>query len=461
MDGTTGAGRPNGDAERARRYRERGWWPGVPLVERFRRFVHDRPDALAVADDRGRRLSREQLWREAGRLGAELAERGIGAGDVVLVFMPNRVESLVATLAALRQGAVPANLPIRTDEDTLRYAADLCGARALVTVERHGRTEPGEMALAAAGKCPPLACGGDHRRRRDPALAGPGAGIGASRPAGRPRARGTNGGLLVPGRGTGPPHVHLQHHRAPEGGHAHRRHPRGPQRHLRGALRARARCADLHAVAARAQCRGDPRRPPRAPHRRAPRPPGPVGPHARPRSRRHPRLPLHRRRDPLPQGPRGRTVAGRRIRRPGAEARPPRLVPLRRRPGPPFAHGGGRGGVPEHPGHRALGHDRGRAHHLHRRKPAREGADDGGARAPRARAPHPGRARRADPSGRGGRACNAGAGGVRRLLRPGVPLRIAADPGRFLPHRGPRPPRRRRVPPDHRPGEGPHHPGRE
>ena len=81
-------------------------------------------------------------------------------------------------------------------------------------------------------------------------------------------------------------------------------------------------------------------------------------------------------------------------------------------------------------------------------------------RAPRARAPHPRRARRAVRPGRRGRARDAGAGGVRRLLCPGIPLRIAADPGRVLPHRRPRPHRRRRVRQDHRPGEGPHHPGR-
>ena len=141
-------------AERARRYRERGWWPGVPLAERFRRFVHERPDAPAVVDDRGRRVDRAQLWREAGRLAAELAGQGVEPGDVVLVFMPNRAESLVAMLAVLRHGAVPANLPIRTDEDTLRYAAELCGARALVTVERHGRVETGALALEAASGCP-------------------------------------------------------------------------------------------------------------------------------------------------------------------------------------------------------------------------------------------------------------------------------------------------------------------
>ena len=165
----TGSVLPRGHAGRARRYREHGWWPGVPLAEHFERFVRERPSALAVLDERGRRLGRGALWREAERLGSELAAQGVAAGDVVLIFMPNRVETLVAMLAALRLGAVPANLPIRTDEDTLRYAAELCGARALVTVERHGRTETGERALSAASACSAhlavMVAAGDGTRR--------------------------------------------------------------------------------------------------------------------------------------------------------------------------------------------------------------------------------------------------------------------------------------------------------
>ncbi len=184
-----------GHAERARRYRERGWWPGVPLAERFRRFVRERPDAPAVLDDRGRRLSRAQLWREAGRLGAELARHGVGPGDVVLLFMPNRVESLVAMLAALRHGAVPANLPIRTDEDALRHAAALCEARALITVERHGRTETGALSLAAAAGCPAppaVAVVAEDGTRRWPI---PGSGAGAeSHGSHRSRGRGPDRG---------------------------------------------------------------------------------------------------------------------------------------------------------------------------------------------------------------------------------------------------------------------------
>ena len=51
---------------------------GVPLAERF---VRAGPAALAVLDDRGGRLGREALWREAGRFGTELAARGIVAAD--------------------------------------------------------------------------------------------------------------------------------------------------------------------------------------------------------------------------------------------------------------------------------------------------------------------------------------------------------------------------------------------
>ena len=164
----------------------------MPLAERFRRFVRERPDAPAVLDDRGRRLTRAQLWRDAGWLGAELARQGVGPGDVVLLFLPNRVESLTAMLAALRRGAVPASLPIRTDEDALRHAAALCGARALVTVERHGRTGTGALSLAAAAGCPAppavAVVAEDGTRRWPLSGAGSRAGVGAES-HGRPRNR--------------------------------------------------------------------------------------------------------------------------------------------------------------------------------------------------------------------------------------------------------------------------------
>ena len=134
-------------------------------------------------------------------------ENGVEAGDVVLVFMPNRVEWLVAMLAALRLGAVPANLPIRTGEMTLAYAAELCGARVLLTVDRHGRTDTGGLALAAASRCPApptLMVVGDGGRRWT--RSGPGtAARERDRDTARPPPAGGLGHLMLTSSTTGLP----------------------------------------------------------------------------------------------------------------------------------------------------------------------------------------------------------------------------------------------------------------
>ena len=314
---------PRGHAGRARRYRERGWWPGVPLAEHFERIVRERPGAPAVLDERGRRLTREGLWRESGLLAAGLSQQGVAAGDVVLVFLPNRVESHAATLAALRLGAVPANIPVRTDEDTLGYAAELCGGSGA----RHRRAPwPGRDRGARDCRHRPLhhAPGrrGGCRRRFVAVDAGRTAVAGRRRgPRGRRNHSGC-GSATAPRPGARPHHVHVEHHRPPQGGDAHERHPRRPQHHVHGAFRARPRCTDLHAVPARAQRRRDPRLAPRPPHRRPPHPPGPLGPRARACDHRRPRLPLHRRRDPLSQGPARRPPAPRAAGRPSSRPFP-------------------------------------------------------------------------------------------------------------------------------------------
>ena len=142
------------DSTRAQRYRERGWWPGESLAARYARTVRERAHATAVIDDQGRRLTHAALWDEARRLAAEYESHGLQAGDVVLIFMPNRAEWQVALLAALQLGAVPANIPIRTGKDTLRYVLELCAVRMVVTTKRHGDTRPGALAEAAARACP-------------------------------------------------------------------------------------------------------------------------------------------------------------------------------------------------------------------------------------------------------------------------------------------------------------------
>ena len=53
----------------------------------------------------------------------------------------------------LRLGAIPASLPTRTDTETVAYAARLTGARALVSLERHGTAQLGDIAREAALTC--------------------------------------------------------------------------------------------------------------------------------------------------------------------------------------------------------------------------------------------------------------------------------------------------------------------
>ena len=139
--------------QRERRYRAKGWWPGERLCDRYAVLAQRFQDRLAVADATGRRLSHGMLWRESGRLAEKLEEGGIGRGDIVVLLLPNVVDGQIAFVALLRLGAIPASLPTRTDPETVAYAAGLTGARALVSVERHGSVRLGDIARDAASTC--------------------------------------------------------------------------------------------------------------------------------------------------------------------------------------------------------------------------------------------------------------------------------------------------------------------
>ena len=140
-------------AERERRYRAMGWWPGERLCDRYTVLAQRFEDRLAVTDATGRRLSHGLLWQESGRLAEKLKQGGIGRGDIVILLLPNVVDAQVAFVALLRLGAIPASLPTRTDPDTVAYAARLTGARALISLERHGNARLEDTAREAASSC--------------------------------------------------------------------------------------------------------------------------------------------------------------------------------------------------------------------------------------------------------------------------------------------------------------------
>jgi acyl-CoA synthetase (AMP-forming)/AMP-acid ligase II len=86
-------------------------------------------EALVCGDDR---LTWSDLAARVERFAAGLSRRGVRAGDRIALLLGNRIEFVLALLAAARLGAiaVPANIREQTPE--LAYVLNHCGAKVLV-----------------------------------------------------------------------------------------------------------------------------------------------------------------------------------------------------------------------------------------------------------------------------------------------------------------------------------------
>jgi len=87
-------------------YLRLGHWDDHTLVGQVRRHAATRPDGPAVIDDADRIHPYRDLAGDAGRVAAQLAAHGIGAGDVVSVQLPNWYETVVVAVAVQAAGAV-------------------------------------------------------------------------------------------------------------------------------------------------------------------------------------------------------------------------------------------------------------------------------------------------------------------------------------------------------------------
>jgi acyl-CoA synthetase (AMP-forming)/AMP-acid ligase II len=91
--------------ERRHAYLDAGWWDDQTLPGRVADHAATRPGATAVVDEE-RTATYAELAADAARLAHALARRGVGAGDVVSVQLPNRYETVVVAVAVLSLGAV-------------------------------------------------------------------------------------------------------------------------------------------------------------------------------------------------------------------------------------------------------------------------------------------------------------------------------------------------------------------
>jgi acyl-CoA synthetase (AMP-forming)/AMP-acid ligase II len=96
--------RPLSD-DQVRRYYAAGFWRDDTIYALVRAHAHKTPESFALRE-RHRRLSYRALVAAADALADDLAGHGLVAGDRVAVWLPNRIERVVALLACSRNGYV-------------------------------------------------------------------------------------------------------------------------------------------------------------------------------------------------------------------------------------------------------------------------------------------------------------------------------------------------------------------
>ncbi len=131
-------------------YRDAGWWTGERLVDRFESHVRSGPETTALVSA-GREFSRARLWEQAGRWADVLANHIEGTRQLVVIHLPNNESWMVAFLATMRAGHVPATTPITTTTEHLHHIVNLTAPAAVITCPAHrGRTPLADVGDAVA-----------------------------------------------------------------------------------------------------------------------------------------------------------------------------------------------------------------------------------------------------------------------------------------------------------------------
>ncbi len=131
--------------ERIDDYTQKGWWGRSTVLDLFFETVRKRPDAEALVDplNRGDLMggtAKRLTYREAAtlvdRLALGLERLGIKKDDVILVQLPNVVESVLLFFAAARIGAISSPLSMMARSREVGHALEATRSVAVVTVEK-------------------------------------------------------------------------------------------------------------------------------------------------------------------------------------------------------------------------------------------------------------------------------------------------------------------------------------
>jgi len=104
----------------------------APISELLARQSAAAPDKTAF-EDKDRSLSYGQLERESRNLATQLIAQGVRPGSSVGVWLPNSVDWVVATVAAIQAGGVAVPIPAAAKPGEVAYRLDDAGIDILVT----------------------------------------------------------------------------------------------------------------------------------------------------------------------------------------------------------------------------------------------------------------------------------------------------------------------------------------
>ncbi|MCF8025693.1 MAG: acyl--CoA ligase [Desulfobacteraceae bacterium] len=129
------------------KYTREGWWGNETVIDILYQNAAETPDRIALVDPynkeqllgvgtQARELTYQELIHDIDSVAFQMKELGIERDDVVLIQLPNIVESILTLFAAARIGAIPSPLPMQARAHELGHALELTDAKAVVTVAR-------------------------------------------------------------------------------------------------------------------------------------------------------------------------------------------------------------------------------------------------------------------------------------------------------------------------------------
>ena len=138
------------------RYREAGLWEDITVTDMVERTARRIPDRIAIVAGH-RRFTYAALMSDVKRLAAALHARGLGAGDRVVVQLPNIPEFVTVYLALNRIGAIPVMALRAHRHAEVRHFIGASGAVAYVIADVVGNFDYRTMAAEMVAEFPALA----------------------------------------------------------------------------------------------------------------------------------------------------------------------------------------------------------------------------------------------------------------------------------------------------------------